>query len=52
LAPGAITRGGPEKTTFAAGPANTARLRELAERDDGVALLPGRTVPRRPPTRL
>lgn len=42
LAPGAITRGGAEKTTFTAAPEFTDRLRELAERDGG-KLLPGRT---------
>jgi len=42
LAPGVITRGGAERTTFAAGPEFTARLRELAGRNGG-KLLPGRT---------
>ncbi|MEU0112003.1 hypothetical protein ABZ313_42590 [Streptomyces sp. NPDC006251] len=42
LAPGAITRGGAEKTTVAASPEFVDQLRELAERDGG-KLLPGKT---------
>ncbi|NUK19811.1 hypothetical protein [Streptomyces lunaelactis] len=42
LAPGAITRGGAEKTTVAASPEFVDHLRALAERDGG-KLLPGKT---------
>ncbi|WP_395759907.1 hypothetical protein OIE82_35935 (plasmid) [Streptomyces althioticus] len=42
LAPGAITRGGADKTTVAASPEFVDQLRALAERDGG-KLLPGKT---------
>lgn len=42
LAPGAIIRGGAEKTTVTADPGFVDRMRELAERDGG-RLLPGKT---------